>query len=153
MRIVVDADACPVKEEVYRVARRYRLEVILVANAWMRLPNDRGFRLEQVKEGADAADDWIVAHLKTGDVVITSDILLASRCLPVAWAVLSATGAPFTDDSIGSAVATRALLAELRETGQMLGGPAPFQPRDRSRFLQRLDQAIQSGKRQFGEIS
>ena len=150
MRILVDADACPVKEEIYRVARRYRLEVILVANTWLRLPGDAGFRLVQVKEGADAADDWIVANLQAGDIVITADILLASRCLPLAWAVLSAGGEPFTDDTIGSAVATRALLAELRDSGIMSAGSGTFQPRDRSRFLQQLDKTIQAGKRRFG---
>jgi uncharacterized protein YaiI (UPF0178 family) len=147
LHIFVDADACPVKQEVYRVAGRYGLEVTLVANSWMRVPNERWIALEVVEEGFDAADDWIVEHARALDIVVTADIPLASRCLKLGARVVSPTGKPFTENNIGQAVATRDLLSELRGAGEMTGGPPPLTKRDRSRFLQRLDEAIQSIRR------
>lgn len=144
LRIYVDADACPVKNEVYRVARRYHLEVTLVANAWMRVPQEKRITLQVVSDGFDAADDWIVAHVKPHDVVVTADILLASRCIKQGAAVIGPNGKRFSDDNIGSAVAMRDLFAELRSSGEITGGPAPLKKRDRSQFLQSLDAAIQS---------
>ena len=107
LHIFVDADACPVKQEVYRVASRYRLDVTLVANSWMRVPNERRIALEVVEDGFDAADDWIVEHIQPHDIVVTADILLASRCLKEGALVIGPTGRPFTEDNIGEAVATR----------------------------------------------
>ena len=148
LHIFVDADACPVKQEVYRVASRYGLEVTLVANSWMRTPDERSVALEVVGEALDAADDWIVGHVQPHDIVITADILLASRCLQEGSRVIGPTGKPFTESNIGEAVATRDLLSQLREAGEMTGGPPPLTKRDRSRFLQQLDEAIQSIRRQ-----
>lgn len=147
LHIFVDADACPVKQEVYRVARRYHLDVTLVSNSWMRAPDEASIRLEVVEEGFDAADDWIVEHAQPEDIVITADIPLASRCLSKGARVIGHTGKPFTDSNIGQAVSTRDLLAELRGAGEITGGPAPFRKRDRSRFLQTLDETIQSIRR------
>ena len=147
LHIYVDADACPVKQEVYRVARRYGLEVTLVANSWMRIPDERGLALEVVEDGFDAADDWIVEHVGPADVVVTADVPLASRCLKAGARVIGPTGRPFTDDNIGQAVATRDLLAGIRGAGEMTGGPPPITQRDRSRFLQQLDEVIQSIRR------
>jgi uncharacterized protein YaiI (UPF0178 family) len=147
LHIFVDADACPVKEEVYRVASRYRLEVTLVANSWMRTPAERRIALEVVGDGLDAADDWIVDHVQPHDIVITADILLASRCLQKDARVIGTTGKPFTDNNIGDAVATRDMLSQLREAGEITGGPPPLQQRDRSRVLQQLDETIQSIRR------
>ena len=147
LHIFVDADACPVKNEVYRVAGRYGLEVTLVANSSMRIPNDQRITLEVVGNGFDAADDWIVENLKADDIVITADVLLASRCLKEGARVLGTTGKPFTEENIGSAVATRDLLSELRGAGEITGGPPPITKRDRSLFLQKLDEAIQSIRR------
>ena len=147
LHIYVDADACPVKQEVYRVARRYGLEVTLVANSWMRIPDERGLALEVVEDGFDAADDWIVEHVGAADVVVTADVPLASRCLKADARVIGPTGRPFTDDNIGQAVATRDLLAGIRGAGEMTGGPPPITKRDRSRFLQQLDEVIQSIRR------
>lgn len=147
LHIFIDADACPVKQEVYRVAGRYGLEVTLVANSWMRVPNESWIALEVVGEGFDAADDWIVEHTQPDDIVITADIPLASRCIEQGARVIGSTGKPFTEDNIGSAVATRDLLSELREAGEITGGPPPLTKRDRSRFLQQLDGMIQSIRR------
>ncbi len=147
LHIFVDADACPVKQEVYLVARRYSLEVTLVANSWMRTLNEPWLALEVVGDALDEADDWIVDHVQPHDIVITADILLASRCLEKDSRVLGPAGKPFTDDNIGDAVATRNLLSQLREAGEVTGGPAPLTKRDRSQFLQQLDQAIQSIRR------
>ena len=147
LHIYVDADACPVKQEVYRVAKRYQLEVTLVANSWMRIPDERWLKLEVVGEGFDAADDWIVEQVQADDIVITADIPLASRCVKAGASVIGATGKPFTENNIGSALATRDLLSELRGAGEITGGPAPLQKRDRSRFLQTLDEVIQSIRR------
>jgi uncharacterized protein YaiI (UPF0178 family) len=148
LHIFVDADACPVKQEVYRVAIRCRLDVTLVANSSMRIPNERWLRLQVVADGFDAADDWIVEHVQPHDIVVTADIPLASRCLKEGARVIGPTGKRFTEDNIGQTVATRDLLSDLRGAGEMMGGPAPLTKRDRSRFLQRLDEAIQSIRRQ-----
>jgi len=147
LHIYIDADACPVKQEVYRVAKRYGLDVTLVANSWMRVPDERWLRLEVVGEGFDAADDWIVEQVQADDIVITADIPLASRCVKAGASVIGTTGKPFTENNIGSALATRDLLSELRGAGEITGGPAPLQKRDRSRFLQTLDGVIQSIRR------
>jgi len=150
LRIYVDADACPVKQEVHRVARRYGLGVTLVAASWMRIPSGPDIALEVVDQGFDAADDWIVAHVAPDDIVITGDIPLAARCLAGGAYVLGPTGRPFTESNIGEALATRNLLAEMRGAGLEAGGPPPFDPRDRSRFLQALDRAIHALRRPRG---
>ena len=147
LHIFIDADACPVKQEVYRVAKRYRLDVTLVANSWMRIPPDPSITLEVVSGAQDAADDWIVGHAGPYDIVVTADIPLASRCLKGGVRAISPAGKPFTDDNIGQSVAMRDLLSELRGAGEMTGGPPPLNQRDRSLFLQRLDDAIQSVRR------
>jgi uncharacterized protein YaiI (UPF0178 family) len=147
LHIYVDADACPVKPEVYRVAQRYELQVTLVANSWMQTPRHPGIRLEVVDDGFDAADDWIAGRVEADDIVITADIPLAGRCLAAGASVIGTTGKAFTEDNIGSALATRELLSDLRATGEFTGGPAPMQKRDRSRFLQTLDSTIQKIRR------
>lgn len=149
LHIFVDADACPVKNEVYRVASRYHLEVTLVANSWMRIPHEPWLALEVVGGGLDEADDWIVEHVQAHDIVITADILLAGRCLKKGAHAIGSTGKPFTEDNIGAAVATRDLLAMLRDSEEITGGPPPFEPRDRSRFLQELDARIQAIRRSY----
>jgi uncharacterized protein YaiI (UPF0178 family) len=148
LHIFVDADACPVKQEVYRVAKRCGLQVTLVANSWMRTPDDRSIALEVVGGGFDAADDWIAEHVRAQDIVVTADIPLASRCLKQGARVLGPTGKAFTNDNIGQAVATRDLLSELRGAGEITGGPPPLEKRDRSRFLQALDTIIQAIRRE-----
>ncbi|MBW2562150.1 MAG: YaiI/YqxD family protein, partial [Deltaproteobacteria bacterium] len=122
LHIFIDAEACPVKQEVYRVAGRYRLFVTLVANSRMRIPNERWIALEVVADGFDVADDWIVEHVQSDDIVITADIPLASRCLKKGAHAVGTTGKLFTEDSIGQVVATRDLLSELREAGAVTGG-------------------------------
>ena len=145
--VYVDADACPVKNEVFRVAERHGLNVTLVAGAWMRVPDDERIRLEVVEQGFDAADDWIAEHARAGDIVVTADIALAARCLARGARALGTTGRPFTEDNIGDAMATRTLLADLRGAGEVTRGPAPFDPRDRSRFLGALEEAVRAAKR------
>ena len=150
MPLFIDADACPVKEEVYRVARRYAVKVFVVANAPIRVPNEDLIELVVVRGGFDAADDWIVEDASTGDIVITADIPLADRCLRAGARVLGPKGIEFTEDAIGDALATRALLDMLRQSGEFGGGPAPFAKVDRSRFLGKLDElihAVRRGKR------
>lgn len=147
LHIFVDADACPVKQEVCRVASRYSLDVTLVANSWMRIPNEQWITLEVVEDGFDAADDWIVTHVEPHDIVVTADIPLASRCLKEGARVIGTTGKPFTENSIGHVVATRDLLSALRGAGEITGGPPPLKKRDRSRFLQQLDEVIQAIRR------
>jgi uncharacterized protein len=147
LNIFVDADACPVKQEVYRVAKRYRLNVTLVAGSWMRFPDDVEITLKVVGRGMDAADDWIVEHVEANDIVVTADVPLAARCVDRRAYVLGHTGKPFTEDNIGSALATRNLLSELREGGEVISGPPPFDKRDRSRFLQGLDKAVNEIRR------
>ena len=149
LHIFVDADACPVKQEVYLVAKRYRLDVTLAANTWMRVPNEPRISLEVVEDGFDAADDWIVEHVQPHDIVITADIPLASRCLEKKSHVIGPTGEPFTEDNIGEAIATRDLMSDLRGAGEITGGPPPLNKRDRSRFLQQLDQVIQGIRRKY----
>ncbi len=148
LHIYIDADACPVKQEVYRVADRYQLRVTLVANSRMRIPNEERVVLEVVGEGFDAADDWIVDHIQSHDIVITADVPLASRCVKEGARVIGSTGKKFTENNIGSAVATRDLMADLRGAGEIVGGPPPLTQRDRSRFLQTLDEVIQSVRRE-----
>jgi uncharacterized protein len=146
--IYIDADACPVKEETYKVARRHSLEVVVVAGSAQRIPAGPGIRMQAAGDGFDAADDWIVAQAGEGDIVITADILLADRCLKKGAYVLGTTGRPFTEENIGDAVASREIASEMREMG-MRGGPAPFQPKDRGIFLQKLDAAIHAIRRRF----
>ena len=147
LHIFVDADACPVKKEVFRVAGRYRLDVTLVANSRMRVPNEEWIALEVVGDAPDAADDWIVEHVGPHDIVGTADVPLASRCLKEGARVVGPTGRSFTEDNIGDVLATRDLLSDLRSAGEITGGPPPLQKRDRSRFLQQLDEVIQSVRR------
>ncbi len=147
LHIFIDADACPVKDEVYRVAGRCRLKVTLVANSWMRTPDERWIALEVVGDASDEADDWIVEHVEQSDIVITADVPLASRCVKAGARVIGPTGKPFTENNIGQVLATRDLLTELRGAGEVTGGPPPLNQRDRSRFLQQLDQVIQSIRR------
>lgn len=146
--LFIDADACPVKEEVYRVARRYGLKVFVVSNAWMQVPRGEPL-IEQVvvDAGPDVADDWIAERASPGDVVITADIPLADRCLKAGAQALKANGQPFTPDSIGSALAGRMVGEHLRSMGVATSGPPPFGPADRSRFLQALDQAVVKARR------
>jgi uncharacterized protein YaiI (UPF0178 family) len=140
--IYVDADACPVKEEVYRVAQRYGLRVVLVSNAWLRVPNEEWLELVVVGAELDAADAWIVEHVSGDDIVVTADIPLAAMCLEKGAGVLGPRGRPYTEDSIGGALATRELMSQLREMGEVSGGPPPFEKRDRSQFLRALDRMI-----------
>jgi uncharacterized protein YaiI (UPF0178 family) len=146
-RILVDADACPVKEEIYKVAWRHEVPVVVVSNSHFRIPQHPLLSRVVVSDGFDAADDWIAENSDARAVVITADILLADRALKAGATVLAPTGKPFTTSSIGSAVATRAIMADLRAGGDQLGGPAPFSKADRSRFLGALDEAIQRMKR------
>jgi len=146
-RIIVDADACPVKDEIYRVAARYGLEVLVVTNSYLRLPRDESIRLVVVGDGFDAADDWIVAQAEAGDIVVTSDIVLARRCIGAGAAVLGSTGRAFTEASIGNAVADRGLNEHLRAIGERTAGPRPFAAADRSRFLSALDEAVNRARR------
>jgi len=147
LHIFVDADACPVKQEIYRVAKRYSLKVTLVAASWMRVPESSRVSLEVVGDDPDAADDWIVEQVETDDIVITGDVPLAARSLEKGAYVLGHKGKPFTNENIGPALGTRDLLAELRLMGEITGGPPPFSKRDRSLFLQQLDQAINAIRR------
>jgi hypothetical protein len=147
MPIFVDGDACPVKDETYRVARRHGVKVYVVANAPLRVPQDELIELVVVRGGFDAADDWIVEHIGAGDLAITADIPLADRCLRQGARVLGPKGEAFTEDAIGEALATRALLDMLRQSGEFGGGPAPFVKADRSRFLSKLDDVIHALRR------
>ncbi len=145
LHIWIDADSCPVKQETYQVARRYRLAVTLVANSYLRVPD--GVSLETVGAELDAADDLIVERVEPDDIVVTADILLASRCLERGARVIGTSGKPFTEDNIGDAVATREILSQMRLAGEATGGPGPLTRRDRSRFLQQLDQEIHAIRR------
>jgi len=140
----VDADACPVKDEVFRVAKRYGLRVFVVSNGRIRTPSDPSVEMIVVTGHFDAADDWIAGRITATDIAVTSDIPLASRCLGAGARVLDPKGKVFTPESIGDALANRELMAYLRESGDITGGPAPFEARDRSRFLQKLDDLIQA---------
>jgi uncharacterized protein len=148
LRILVDADACPVKEEIYRVAYRHEIPVVIVANSHFRVPDHPLISKQVVNDGFDAADDWIAEQCTARSVVITADILLADRCLKAGATVIGNTGKPFTSASIGGAIATRAIMADLRAgAGDGIGGPPPFSKADRSRFLQEIDAALVRLKR------
>lgn len=149
LRILIDADACPVKDEVYKVAFRHGVSVAIVSNSYMRVPEHPLVERVIVGSGFDAADDWIAEAACASSVVVTADILLADRCLKASATVLGPTGKPFTPDSIGGAVAVRAIMADLRAgaVGQAIGGPPPFGKSDRSRFLSALDAALVRLKR------
>jgi uncharacterized protein YaiI (UPF0178 family) len=142
IRILVDADACPVKDEIYKVAFRRAVPVRIVSNARLRVPDHPLIERIVVSDGFDAADDWIAEQADARAVVITADILLADRCLKAGASVLGPNGKPFTLASIGGAIATRAIMADLRAGGDAIGGPPPFAKADRSRFLQALDEAL-----------
>ncbi len=142
IEIFIDADACPVKDEVYRVAQRYGLKTWVVSNAFMMIPAHPRIERVVVDAGPDIADDWIAEHARPGDVAITNDIPLAERVLAAGAAAIAPNGRVFTRDSIGSAIAQRAIMEQIRSTGAITGGPAPFGKADRSRFLQSLDEAI-----------
>lgn len=141
-RIYVDADACPVKDEIYRIAARHGVAVSVVAGQFIRVPNDP--LIERIAAGAamDAADDWIAERAVTGDIVVTADIPLAARCVKTGAAVIAPNGKPFTEESIGMTLAVRNLMTDLRSSGEVTGGPRSFSPRDRSAFLSALDQTI-----------
>jgi uncharacterized protein len=145
--IYVDADACPVKAEIYRVAARYAVKVFVVANSYMQVPQDPLVERVLVDGGFDAADDWIAVRAGPGSIVVTTDVPLASRCVKAAAVVLAPTGRAFTPESVGMALATRNLLQDLRAMGEVSGGPPPFSARERSRFLSALDEAIVRLKR------
>jgi len=147
MAIYIDADACPVKAEIYRVAERYQLKVFVVANAYMNVPRDLRIELVVVADSFDAADNWIAERAGPGDIVVTADIPLADRSLKAGAMAIGNTGVPFTPSSIGMAMANRELLSNLRAMGEVTGGPKPMSPRDRSRFLSALDEAIQKWRR------
>lgn len=144
--LYLDADACPVKGEAYRVAGRYAVRVVVVANAAMRVPADPLVELV-VRDGFGAVDDWIAEQVGPGAIVVTADVPLAARCLAKGARVLSPKGAEWSDDDIGEALATRDLLDTLRQGGAITGGPAPMSPRDRSRFLSKLDETINAVRR------
>jgi len=150
IQILIDADACPVKDETYRVALRYKVPVVVVSNSPIRIPREPLISRTIVSDAFDAADDWIAEHAGPGTVVITADILLADRCLKLGAMVIANNGKPFTASSIGGAIAVRAIMADLRAGGDVVGGPPPFSPADRSRFLSSLDEAIGRLKRQQG---
>ncbi len=148
--IFVDADACPVKAEIYRVAERYGLKVYVVANSFINVPRDPRIERVVVNDSFDAADDWIAERAGETDIVVTADIPLADRSLKRGAMVIGSTGVPFTSASIGMAMANRELLSNLRAMGEVTGGPKPMAQRDRSRFLSALDETIQKLKRQNG---
>ncbi|MGE0036177.1 MAG: YaiI/YqxD family protein [Xanthobacteraceae bacterium] len=150
IRIYVDADACPVKDEVYRVAARHRLPVVVVAVGFIRVPQDP--LIERVAAGTnpDAADDWIAERVGKTDIVITADVPLAGRCVKSGATVIAPNGRPFTEDSMGMTLAVRNLMHDLRSAGEVTGGPRPFSPRDRSAFLSALEEAIRRLQRAPG---
>ena len=141
-RIYIDADACPVKDEIYRVAARHQLPVSVVAGNFIRVPHDPLIERIAAGSGMDAADDWIAERAGPSDIVITSDVPLASRCVKAGATVIAPTGKPFTEESIGMTLAVRNLMTDLRSSGEVTGGPSAFSPRHRSAFLSALDQAI-----------
>ena len=147
IEIYVDADACPVKPEIYRVAERHRVKVFIVANSFINVPRDSFVERVLVGSGFDAADDWIAERARRGSIVVTADIPLASRCVKAGADVIGPTGKPFSEASIGMALATRNLMEDLRAMGDVSGGPKPFSPKDRSAFLSALDVAIVRLKR------
>ncbi len=145
--ILVDSDACPVREEIYKVAERHQVRVFIVANSYIRTPDDPMVERVIVKDKFDAADDWIAERANASTVVVTADILLAERCIKSGATVLAPTGKPFTENSIGMSVATRAIMADLRAGVGITAGPAPFSPSDRSNFLSALHIALVRLKR------
>jgi uncharacterized protein YaiI (UPF0178 family) len=145
--VLVDADACPVKNEIYKVAGRHGIKAYVVCNSAIQVPRDPLIERVVVAEGMDVADDWIAERARPGSVVVTADIPLAGRCVKAGASVLSPNGRPFTEDSIGLTLATRNLMDELRSAGAVTGGPPPFAPKDRSAFLSALDLAIVRLKR------
>lgn len=147
IQIYIDADACPVKDETYKVAARYKIKTFVVANQYQNVPLDTLIEMKVVSGNFDAADDWIVDQVTAYDIVITSDILLADRCVKKQARVISPKGFEFNEDNIGSAVSNRELMQNLRHMGEMRGGPAPMDKKARSQFLGTLDQVIQSLKR------
>lgn len=147
MDIYVDADACPVKAEIYRVAERYKLKVFVVSNSYLNVPRDPRHELVVVSDSFDAADNWIAERVGPDDIVVTADIPLADRSIKAGASVIGNTGVPFTPASIGMAMANRELLSNLRAMGEITGGPKPMAQRDRSRFLSALDEAIQKIRR------
>ncbi len=151
MELYLDADGCPVKEETYKVARRYGLSVHVVANSIIRVPADPLIVMVVVRHGFDAADNWIAERIGPEDIAITADIPLAERCLTRGARVLSPRGEPFSEDGIGEALATRALFEMLRQSGTIGGGPAPFSARDRSKYLAELDKTIQAIQRKIAK--
>ncbi|MBI5111067.1 MAG: YaiI/YqxD family protein [Rhodovulum sp.] len=146
-RILVDADACPVKDEIYRVAARHGVPVVVVAAGFIRVPQDPLITRVAAGAGMDAADDRIAGAAGPGDVVVTADVPLAARCVKAGAAVLAPTGKAFTEADIGMALAVRDLMTDLRAAGEVTGGPRPFGPRDRSAFLQALEQAVRRAAR------
>jgi uncharacterized protein YaiI (UPF0178 family) len=150
-RIYVDADACPVKDEIYRVALRLGVPVSVVAGQLIRVPQDALIERVAAGSGMDAADDWIVERVRPGDVVITADIPLASRCVKAGAEVIAPNGKPFSEQSIGMTLAVRNLMTDLRSSGEVTGGPKSFSPRDRSTFLSALDQTIRRIQRRRAE--
>ena len=147
MRIFIDADACPVKDEVYKVAARYGLKTFVVSNGFIRTPPGPMIEFVMVEAGPDIADDWIAERAEPGDIVVTSDIPLADRALKKGAAAIAPNGRAFTVDSIGSALAGRAIGEHIRSTGEITGGPRPFATADRSRFLEALDEAVNRERR------
>ncbi len=147
LNIYVDADGCPVKSEIFKVAERYKMKVFVVANRAMGIPLDPNIEMIVVSGGFDAADDWIAEKTEQGDLVVTTDILLADRCLKKLARVLGPKGNEFTEDSIGSALAMRELTANLRHMGEQRGGPSAMEKKDRSRFLSEMDRIIQGLRR------
>ena len=147
MRIYVDADACPVKDEVYRVAARHRIPVTVVAAGFIRVPTDPMIERVAAGAGMDAADDWIAGRAGLGDIVITADVPLASRCVKAGAEVIAPNGRAFTEQTIGMTLAVRNLMHDLRSAGESTRGPPPFSPRDRSAFLSALDEAIRRVQR------
>ena len=147
LEIFVDADACPVKDEILRVAKRHNLPVHMVGNTWMRLGNDASVHRVVVSKDADAADDWIAEHIGVDDIAITADIRLAARCLEKGAQVLGPGGKPFTDDGIGMALAMRELTAQLRDSGDIRGGAPSFAAKDRARFFDTIEKIIQQLRR------
>ena len=145
--LYIDADACPVKTEIYRVAERYGLKVYVVSNSYINVPRDPRIERVIVSDGFDAADNWIAERVGSEDIVITSDIPLADRSLKKGAAAIGSTGVAFTTSSIGMAMASRELMSNLRAMGETTGGPKPMSPRDRSRFLSTLDETIQKLRR------
>lgn len=147
IRLLVDADACPVKDEIYKVALRHGVPVTIVSNSPIRVPDHELIRRVVVGDGFDAADDWIAGQADAASICITADILLADRCLKQGAVVIAPNGKAFTVNSIGAAIATRAIMADLRAGGDAIGGPPPFARADRSRFLSALDEALVRLKR------